>query len=616
MRNRDTLGRFLALILFLTVAGPSASTTPLDDQGALNKMDKPLRGRAATLGRSRVIVRAVSDASTAEIDDIIRGNGGNSGKSLGLINGRVADLPNGALVALADNPRIVQVSDDRLISGAMERTGATVGATTVRQYLGYDGTGVGVAVIDSGIAAAVDDLRGAGGASRVDRFVDFVNGQAAAYDDYGHGTHVAGIIAGNGFDSGGLRTGIAPGARLIGLKVLDAQGNGHISDVIDALGYVVSHKSELNVRVVNLSVATGVYESYQTDPLTVAAEAAVKAGIVVVAAAGNNGRASDGRQHHGGITAPGNAPSVLTVGASSHMGTSNRTDDTIATFSSRGPAAIDYGAKPDLVAPGVGIESLSSLSSAFYSTKSAYLLPGTTPTTYLPYLSLSGTSMSAPVVTGTVALMLQANPSLTPNAVKAILQYTAERYVGYDPLTQGAGFLNALGAVRLARYLAAPWAYFYPNDSTWSKTLIWGNQLVRGGRLTGSANAWSNDVTWGASASAGGASIQWGVACADAACGSLSGPWRLDQTAAVNVVWGPTCGGADCQMPWTGSVYGTNDEGDTVVWGTSDEGDTVVWGTSDDGDTVVWGTGDEEDTVVWGTSCSDPDCQPVIWQGK
>ena len=119
-------------------------------------MDKPLRGRAARLGRSRVIVRAVSDASAnAEIDDIIRGNGGNSGKSLRLIKGRVADLPNGALMALANHPRIVQVSDDRLISGAMERTGATVGATTVRQYLGYDGTGVGVAIIDSGIAAAV-----------------------------------------------------------------------------------------------------------------------------------------------------------------------------------------------------------------------------------------------------------------------------------------------------------------------------------------------------------------------------------------------------------------------------------------------------------------------------
>ena len=615
MGTRDTFGRFLALLLFLTVAGPSASTTPLADQG-VDKMDKPLRGRAAMLGRSRVIIRGVSDASDAEVGDIIRGAGGNPGKSLHLIKGRVADLPNGALMALANHPRVALVSEDRVISGAMERTGATVGATTVRQNFGYDGSGIGVAVIDSGIGGGVDDLAGTNGAPRVDGFVDFVNGQSAAYDDYGHGTHVAGIIAGNGFDSGGLRTGIAPGARLIALKVLDSTGNGHISDVIDALDYVVSHKDELNIRVINLSVATGVYESYETDPLTVAADTAVKAGIVVVAAAGNNGRASDGRQHHGGVTAPGNTPSVLTVGASSHMGTIDRADDTIATFSSRGPAAIDYGAKPDLVAPGVGIESLSNPHSIFYSTKQQYLLAGTVATTYLPYLSLSGTSMAAPVVTGTVALMLQANPSLTPNAIKAILQYTAEAHDGYDPLTQGAGFLNALGAVQLAQYLSAPWANPYPADSLWSKNLIWGNQLVRGGRLRASANAWSTDVTWGASATPGGQSIEWGVLCAKGVCGWAVGPWRLDLTAAVNVVWGPTCGGADCQMAWTGSVYGTNDEGDTVVWGTSDEGDTVVWGTTDEGDTVVWGTSDEGDTVVWGTSCSDPDCEPVIWKGK
>ena len=149
------------------------------------------------------------------------------------------------------------------------------------------------------------------------------------------------------------------------------------------------------------------------------------AGIVVVAAAGNAGRRPDGRDAYGGITAPGNAPWVLTVGASSHMGTIDRGDDTIAAFSSRGPTAIDRAAKPDLVAPGVGIESLSAPGSALYTTKSQYLLTAPCARPYLPYLSLSGTSQAAPVVAGTVALMLQANPALTPNAVKAILQYTA-----------------------------------------------------------------------------------------------------------------------------------------------------------------------------------------------
>ena len=133
---------------------------------------------------------------------------------------------------------------------------------------------------------------------------------------------------------------------------------------------------------------------------------------------------------------------------------STRKDDQVAAFSSRGPSFIDYAAKPDLVAPGVGIESLTDGSSLLFSTHPAARLWGTVDTATQPYLSLSGTSMSAPVVAGTVALMLQANPTLTPNLVKAILQYTAEHRAGYDDLTQGAGFLNARGAVQLAKSLA------------------------------------------------------------------------------------------------------------------------------------------------------------------
>src|SRR5262249_52470230 len=170
------------------------------------------------------------------------------------------------------------------------------------------------------------------------------------------------------------RSGIAPGARLTVLKVLDAKGNGRISDVIAALDYVVAHKDELHIRVVNLSVAAGVYESYNDDPLTLAAREVTRAGIVVVAAGGNRGRAPNGHPLYGGISAPGNAPWVLTVSASSHMGTIDRSDDQMAAFSSRGPTAVDYIAKPDLVAPGVGIESLSDPGGTLYNTKSAYLL--------------------------------------------------------------------------------------------------------------------------------------------------------------------------------------------------------------------------------------------------
>jgi hypothetical protein len=195
--------------------------------------------------------------------------------------------------------------------------------------------------------------------------------------------------------------------------------------------------------------------------------------------------------------------------------------------------------------------------------------------------------MSAPVVTGTVALMLQANPSLTPNAVKAILQYTAQTYAGYDALTQGAGFVNAKGAVELAAYLAAPGTTADPASPEWSRHIIWGNHVESGGVLTLGVSAWSAGVTWGTSSAPGGQAIVWGV--------KDDLPWQAAGPGlSPNVVWAALCDGADCHTPWTAhAVFGASDG----------EADTVVWGTSDG----------EADTVVWGTSCTDPSCEPVIW---
>ena len=588
----------------------------------------PLAARRAglALGSSRVIITAADTNQLPDVADAIDQAGGRRGRALPIIDAYVADMPNAALFGLSHNPHISHIALDRAIVGTMERTGATIGATAIREEFGYDGSGVGIAVIDSGITSWHDDLTGGGSRQRVDAFVDFVNERDTAYDDYGHGTHVAGIVAGNGMDSSGARSGIAPNARLIVLKALDATGTGRVSDVIAAMHYVLVKRAALNIRVVNLSIASGVYESYDDDPLTRAAERLVKAGVVVVAASGNYGHDPQGRIIYGGVTAPGNAPWVLTVGASSHMGTADRSDDRIAGFSSRGPTAIDLAAKPDLVAPGVGIESLSDPGSAFYTTQSPYLLEGTVPTTYLPYLSQSGTSMAAPVVSGTVALMLQANPSLTPNQVKAILQYTAQVYPRYDPLTEGAGFLNAKGAVDLARALATGTPAFSPE---WSGQLIWGNRLVTGGWLTSDANAWSSDVTWGSSTTRNGQPIEFGLRCAAPTCEGGATAWTIDP-GFRNVVWGSKCGHSDCDGPWIIDVFTTTvgdtvvwgtAEGDTVVWGTT-EGDTVVWGTTDgdtvvwgttDGDTVVWGTASDGDTVVWGTSCGDATCMPIIW---
>ena len=583
MRKMPTCARWVIAVL-LVAAVPRMASAQLD------KLDPLTQSRTSNaLGQSRVIVRATDGTSPSTLVSIVVGAGGTIHRTLSIVNALSVDLPNASLLTVAASPLVARISLDRPIVGATERTGATVGATAVRQAGGYDGAGVGVAIVDSGITSWHDDLTGIGTSQRVHQFVDFVNGQATAYDDYGHGTHVAGIVAGNGFDSDGARTGIAPAAHLITLKVLDASGRGQISTVIAALDYIVTNKSTFNIRVVNLSIATGVYESFNTDPLTLAAKRAVETGIVVVAAAGNHGRQQNGDAVYGGVTAPGNAPWVITVGASSHTGTTDRSDDAMAAFSSRGPTAVDNSAKPDVVAPGVGIESLSDPASAFYTTRSAYLLNGTAPTSYLPYLSLSGTSMAAPVVSGTVALMLQANPALTPNQVKAILQYTAQPYPSYGPLTEGTGFLNAYGAVQLASWFGDPSLATAP-PAEWGMRLIWGNQLVSGGQLTADASAWSADVTWGAATTSAGQAVEWGV------IPSME-PWNQQAGASENIVWGSACDGADCQGPWT------------VEGAAGGDDDSVVWGTS-----VVWGSAiEEDDSVVWGTECGDPSCEPVMW---
>jgi serine protease AprX len=597
----------------------------------LGKLDRPLRERLyLPWDRSRVIIRALDAASVAPVALLINDIGGTPGINLPILDAQVADVPNSALPILAASPNIKYIALDRDTVGTVERTGVTVGATAVRQQHGYDGTGVGVAVIDSGVTSWHDDLAETGipGSQRIDRFIDFVNGRTTAYDDNGHGTHVAGIIAGNGYDSSGGRSGMAPGARLVVLKVLDSSSQGHISDVIAAFDYVLNHKDLLQIRVVNLSVGAKVYDSYKSDLLTLAAKRVVEEGVVVVASAGNGGRNSQsGGVQYGGILAPANAPWVLTVGASSHMGTADRADDTIAAFSSRGPTANDYAAKPDLVAPGVGIYSLSDPNSALYSSRSAYLRAGTVATTYLPYLSLSGTSQAAPVVAGVVALMLQANPSLTPNAVKAILQYTAQEYEGNSALEQGAGYLNAAGAVELARLFATSANYYSPQPE-WSAQIIWANHRIRGGLLQEGASAWKSGVVWGDPANSNGEPISWGVICSTVDCQSLQAGWRNWGTTCVdpscsgvvwgdatseNVVWGWACGGSDCDgRSWMvgddDTVQSTQVDDDTVVWGNQDD-DTVVWGNQADDDTVVWGNQDD-DTVVWGNQADD---DTVVW---
>jgi serine protease AprX len=559
-------------------------------EGTHSKLDRKLNERAEMggLGISRVIVvlKPGCDASKTYAK-----LGARKGARFGIINADLVEVPNAWLRKLADDSCVQDMHWDRKTGGQMNRAAVIEGARAVQASYGYDGAGVGVAVIDSGVTPWHDDLTYLGfnpnvkvvGGQRVRKFVDFVNGRLTSYDDNGHGTHVTGIIAGNGLDTLGARAGIAPAANIVSLKVLNDQGAGYISHVIAALDWVASNRLTYNIRVVNLSVGAAVTESFNSDPLTLAAKRVVDQGVVVVTAAGNLGKDRiTGKTLYGAITAPGNAPWVLTVGAYSHEGTLSRIDDVMAGYSSRGPTAIDYAAKPDIVATGTGIVSLSAPGSLLYTTKSSYLLKGLTGPTR-PYLSLSGTSMAAPVVAGAVALMVQANPKLTPNLVKAVLQYTAQDY-HYDALTQGAGFLNIKGAVDLANFLKNPLAgQRYPSNAAWSKAILWGNHKLKKGVIKPAGSAWAISTVWGAARDAEGDNIVWGTVCGSLECD--------------NIVWGTSLLDLD-----------------NIVWGTFDrEGDNIVWGTIREGDNIVWGTFAETDNIVWGTRCENADCGGLVW---
>jgi serine protease AprX len=632
------VGLALALVSVLGGSSP-AFAGPGRRPGDHPRLDRKLndRDRDANGGTSRVIIELKPgwDASS----DVTK-LGGRLGRRLGLMNGLTVELPNRVLRRLADNPAVARIIWDRPLDPTMNRVSVTVGARAVQENLGLTGAGIGVAVIDSGVTSWHDDLTYRGNSSlvkvkngqRVAAFVDFVNGRTTPYDDYGHGTHVSGIIAGNGYDTFGARAGIAPDAHLVSLRVLDGNGRGVISNVIAALEWAVTNRVAYNIRVINLSVGAAITESYTTDPLAQAAKRAVDAGIVVVAAAGNLGRNAAGKGQYGGITAPGNAPWVLTVGASSTEGTVMRTDDVYAPYSSRGPSAIDYQAKPDLLAPGTGVVSLSDATSLLYLTNPAFLLKGTLNLATKPYLSLSGTSMAAPVVAGTVALMLQANPKLTPNLVKAMLQYTAQSYPGYNALTQGAGFLNSKGAVDLARFFkTAQPGQRYPSSSSWGKSFIWGAHRLRGGVIKPNGTAWKVGVVWGVSKDVSGQNIVWGTRAGASEDNIVWGThdsednivwgtasarednivwgtygssednivWGTRANTEDNIVWGTDCGGANCGNVVWGARASAEDN---IVWGTSKSEDNIVWGTAKSEDNIVWGTSGDMDNVIWATS--------------
>lgn len=411
-------------------------------------------------------------------------------------------------------------SDDEVVEALVQRTS---GAAEVQSR--YDGAGVTVAVLDSGVKVNHKSLvRGDDG--WVAGQVSFVDGRERhrrrhVRDRYGHGTLVAGALV----SQNPYAPGVSPGASLLSLKVLNAQGSGRVSDAIKALDWLVAHGSAHGVRVVNISIASPSGESYTTDPLGQAVARVVEAGMVVVASAGNLG-SLNGESLYGGIGSPANHPWVITVGASDSRGTALRADDVVADFSSRGPTLFDGVSKPDLIAPGVSLPLPAPCRATLKRQGTFARLKHRELRGRGCWLEASGTSFSAPIVAGAVALMLEANPALTPTQVKAILQLTAQPMEGGHPLEQGAGQLNIAGAVELAalwRADAAPGEALLteplpdaPASLIDGEEVVWGNGIIWNGYVAWYA-AWLQqdlDVSyWG---TLGGTGIIWNGRAADA----------------------------------------------------------------------------------------------------
>jgi serine protease AprX len=429
----------LALIagLVLAAAGGQLRGAVTGAPGAGVGSAAPLDPRIASLATShpntvlQAIVQFNAPVSQGQAQaDASRVHGRVIGK-LPIIHGLALQLTAAQARALADNPDVHAVSLNARVttqdlptmpgsasvaSNLLQTTyDQTLGVTSLWKF-GVTGTGVGVAVIDTGVDGALPDFTSADGQhSRV--IVSAVDNPNAttATDGYGHGTDVAGIIAGNGDNRPasdplhGQYVGVAPNANLISIKVSDEQGNATVLDVIYGLQFAVEHQAEYNIRVVNMSVDAATPQSYKTDPLDAAVEAAWMHGLVVVVSAGNRGDAPDAVQY-----APANDPYVITVGGLDENGSANPAGDTIADWSSRGTTQ-DGVQKPDVYAPGAHIISVLAPNSEFDSSGCNCIVGNG------QYIQTSGTSMAAPAISGLVADLLQLHPRWTPDQVKGDL---------------------------------------------------------------------------------------------------------------------------------------------------------------------------------------------------
>lgn len=322
------------------------------------------------------------------------------------IDGYVVEIPAQLLKKLAGQRRVKYIAADMDVKAQMNIATRVVRADELHKA-GITGQGVGIALLDTGIYPHPDFTMPR---NRIAAFLDIVNGRTSPYDDNGHGSFVAGVAAGSGYASSGTYRGIAPEASIISVKVMDSMGNGRSSDVLSALQWVADNHTRYNIKVASMSLGSTSTEYKRDDAMVRGAETLWRLGITVVVAAGNEGPTPRT------ITMPGTSPVLLTVGSTDDKRTITIADDTIPDFSSRGPVL--NRVKPDVVAPGVNIMSVNSDKS---------YLPGVRAERFAKfYTTMSGTSVSTPLVAGIAALIYQQHPAWTPDQVKReILSYAS-----------------------------------------------------------------------------------------------------------------------------------------------------------------------------------------------
>jgi len=437
--NRFSLLAMIAVVLMTTIsAGNHKPDSIAKAQPELLQLAYNNPGEVVS-----VIVQKIG--STHSPEEEVERLGGEVAGSLTIINAFNAEMTAGSALELSHMESVRWVSLDAKVesSGCPQcidtKNLASAYIDTIRADEVWNnptllqGQGIGVAVIDSGINPNADLFTNAGVNRQIANVRFNTDYNQNTSDGYGHGTHVSSVVGGDGSDSNGKYIGVAPMANIINVKVSNDDGSARASDVIKGLQWVLNNKDTYNIRVVNISFNSTIAESYHTSPLDAAVEILWFNKIVVVVSAGNKA--------NGILYPPANDPFVITVGATNDKGTTSLDDDVVASFSAYG-TTLDGIIKPDLVAPGRNIIArLVNTNMGMAKAHPANVISNT-------YFKMSGTSVSAPMVSGAVAILLQSEPNLTPDQVKYRLMSTANKsWNGYDATRAGEGYLDILAAV-------------------------------------------------------------------------------------------------------------------------------------------------------------------------